>query len=162
MTHYLDYTSEVFFFFFFSSYVGLQLRFNSFSFCMISIRNSPFHLYCNMLYNTYLIIYILLLLPLIGHSLLFFNVWHSCVDVSVEENYFPVSLIQSSVYYQVCASSQEHWRRFGSSQFRMHILRTTEPMVDKVLYIQHNGYVHFHNESRLTVAKWYGATHEEL
>ena len=42
------------------------------------------------------------------------NVWHSCVDVAVEENIFPVSLLQSSDYYQVCPSSQEHWRRFGS------------------------------------------------
>jgi hypothetical protein len=90
------------------------------------------------------------------------NVWHSCVDVAVEENIFPVSLLQSSDYYQVCPSSQEHWRRFGSSEFRMHILRTTEPFVDRYVSLKHNGYVHFHNETRLTVAKWYGADHEEL
>lgn len=113
--------------------------------------------------NTSLIIYILVvLLPIIVHSLLFFNVWHSCVDVSVEENIFPISLIQSNAYYQVCAASQEHWRRFGSSEFRVHVLRTTEPFVDKVIYLKHNGYVHLHNESRLTLAKSFGATHEDL
>ena len=90
------------------------------------------------------------------------NVWHSCVDVSVEENIFPISLVQSSGYYQVCPNSQEHWQRFGSSEFRMHILRTTEPFVDKYVSLTHNGYVHFHNETRLTVAKYYGAEHEDL
>jgi len=85
-----------------------------------------------------------------------------CVDVSVEENIFPISLIQTSKYYQVCASKQEHWRRFGSSKFGMHILRTSEPLVDRYVYLQHNGYVHFHNETRQTVAKWYGAQHEDL
>ncbi len=85
-----------------------------------------------------------------------------CVDVSLEENYFPISLIQSSNYYQVCPTQREHWRRFGSGEFRMHILRTSEPLIDKFVYLQHNGYIHFHNETRQTVAKWYGAEHEDL
>jgi hypothetical protein len=112
--------------------------------------------------RSYFILYIFFLFIISVHSLLFINIWHSCVDVSVEENIFPISLIQSSGYYQVCPTSQEHWRRFGSSQFRMHILRTTEPYIDKYVYLQHNGYVHFHNETRLTLAKWYGASHEDL
>jgi hypothetical protein len=101
-------------------------------------------------------------LTLSVHSILFINIWNLCVDVAVEENAFPASLIQSSDYYQVCPSREEHWRRFGSSAFRMHILRTSDPLIDKHVYLQHNGYVHFHNESLVTVAKWYGAKHEDL
>lgn len=110
----------------------------------------------------YVIIYVIYFFTISVHSLIFINVWHSCVDVSVEENIFPISLIQSNKYYQVCLDSQEHWRRFGSSQFRMHILRTSEPLVDKYVYLQHNGYAHIHNESLVTVAKWYGAEHIDL
>ncbi|UJR21152.1 hypothetical protein I4U23_024251 [Adineta vaga] len=96
------------------------------------------------------------------NSVIFVNLWNTCVDVSVEENIFPISLIQSSDYHQVCPSREEHWRRFGSSLFRMHILRTAEPLIDRYIELQHNGYVHLHNESKITVAKWYGAEHQEL
>ena len=96
------------------------------------------------------------------HSIIFVNLWDSCVDVSVTANSFPLSLIQSSKYYQVCTTTREHWRRFGSSLFRLHILRTSEPFVDKYIDVLHNGYVHLHNESYATVAKWYGASHEEF
>ena len=106
--------------------------------------------------------YFFFFLILSVHSILFVNVWYSCVDVSVEKNIFPISLIQSSKYYQVCAPDKEHWRRFGSSQFRVHILRKSEPLVDKYIYLQHNGYAHFHNETKITAAKWYGAGHEDL
>jgi len=95
-------------------------------------------------------------------SIIFINLWDKCVDVSVDKNIFPVSLVQSSSYYQVCATLEDHWRRFGPSLFRMHILRTSEPFIDKYVYLQHNGYVHLHNESRITLAKWYGAEHEDL
>lgn len=90
------------------------------------------------------------------------NFWNVCVDVSVEENIFPISLIQSSTYYQVCPSHREDWRRLGTSQFRMHILRTSEPLVDKYIDLYHNGYVHLHNETRALVVKRYGLEHEEL
>jgi hypothetical protein len=110
----------------------------------------------------YFIIFLLLIFTSSVHSIIFINAWDTCVDVSVEENIFPISLIQSSEYYQVCPTRQDHWRRFGSSEFRMHILRKSEPVIDKVVYLQHNGYVHFYNESRQTVAKWYGAAHQEL
>lgn len=109
-----------------------------------------------------LIIYCLFLLTVSVQSIIFVNLWNSCVDVAVEENTFPFSLVQSSDYYQVCPARDEHWRRFGSSVFRMHILRTSEPTIDRYIHIQHNGYAHLHNETRLTVAKWYGADHEEL
>ena len=112
--------------------------------------------------QSYLILFIFCLLTLSIHSLIFVNVWHSCVDVAVQENIFPISLIQSFDYYQVCPGHQEHWRRFGSSSFHMHILRTSEPLVNKSVYLQHNGYIHFHNETKQTVAKWYGAEHEDL
>jgi hypothetical protein len=115
-----------------------------------------------MHFNSHFIIYIVFLFTISVHSLIFINVWDTCVDVAVEENIFPISLIQSSEYYQVCADSEEHWRRFGPSSFRMHVRRTSEPIVDKVIYLQHNGYAHFYNESRITVAKWYGAAHEDL
>ena len=95
-------------------------------------------------------------------SILFINRWNTCVDVAVESNAFPLSLIQSSDFYQVCQSGEEHWRRFGSAVFRMHILRKSPPLVDKYVHLQHNGYVHLHNETFVTVAKWYGATHEDL
>jgi len=110
----------------------------------------------------YVIISIFILFTISVHSIIFVNIWDRCIDVSVDENIFPISLIQSSEYYQVCTTQQEHWRRFGQSEFRMHILRTSEPFVDKYVYVKHNGYVHFYNESRLTVAKWYGAEHEDL
>jgi len=113
--------------------------------------------------NAYLRYYFLLVFFTISvHSLIFVNLWHSCVDVSVEENIFPISLVQSADYYQVCTASKEHWRRFGSSDFRMHIVRTTEPFVDHYIYLHHNGYAHLHNETRVSVAKWYGAAHEDL
>ena len=105
---------------------------------------------------------LLVLVVVSVHSILFFNRWSSCVDVSVERNFFPLSLIQSSDYHQVCPSSDEHWRRFGALPFRMHIMRTSEPRVDKYIELQHSGYVHFHNETRFTVAKVYGAAHEDL
>lgn len=106
----------------------------------------------------------LLLLALVAsvHSIFFFNRWTSCVDVSVERNFFPLSLIQSSAYDQICPSADGHWRRFGALPFRMHILRTAEPLIDKYIELQHSGYVHFHNETRFTVAKVYGAAHEDL
>jgi len=112
--------------------------------------------------QSYFIIYIFFLFTISIHSIIFINVWDLCVDVSVEKNIFPISLVQASTYYQVCRAREEHWRRFGSSEFRMHILRTSEPFIDKYVDIQHNGYVHLYNETRLTVAKWYGAEHEEL
>jgi hypothetical protein len=112
--------------------------------------------------QSYFIIFLFFFLTLSVHSIIFVNLWNICVDVSVEENIFPISLIQSSDYYQVCPSQDEHFRRFGPSQFRMHILRTSEPFIDKYVYLQHNGYAHFHNETRITFAKWYGADHEEL
>lgn len=108
-------------------------------------------------------IFVLLVFCFISvRSIYFFNVWHSCLDVAVETNVFPVSLIQTSKYYQVCPGGKEHWQRFGSTEFRMHIIRTTEPLVDKYVYLQHNGYIHFHNETKQTIAKWYGAEHEDL
>ncbi|CAF1140910.1 unnamed protein product [Adineta steineri] len=110
----------------------------------------------------YFVTYLFFLLTLSVHSIIVVNLWNACLDVSVEKNVFPISLIQSSDYYQLCPSQEQHWRRFGSSEFRMHILRTSEPLVDKHISLQHNGYVHFHNETRTTVARWYGADHEEL
>lgn len=107
-------------------------------------------------------IFVILLVTISVESIYFFNAGDYCVDVSVARNSFPVSLIQTSEYAQVCRLLEAHWRRFGSGEFRMHILRTAEPTIDKVIYLNHNGYVHFYNESRLTVAKWYGAEHEEL
>ncbi|CAF2561273.1 unnamed protein product [Rotaria sp. Silwood2] len=112
--------------------------------------------------QSYFIICIFFLFTISVDSILFLNFWHSCVDVSVEENIFPISLIQSSEYYQVCPSARDHWRRFGSSVFRMHILRTSEPLIDKYVDIYHNGYVHFHNETRTTVVRRYGTEHEDL
>ena len=112
--------------------------------------------------QSYSIIYCLFLCTISVRSIIFVNVWSVCVDVSVTENGFPISLIQSTSYYQVCPSVREHWRRFGSSIFRMYIIRTSEPLVDKYIDLQHNGYVHFHNETLSTVAKWYGAGHEEF
>ena len=112
--------------------------------------------------QSYSIVYFFLLCTISVHSIIFVNIWNTCVDVSVSENSFPISLIQSSSYYQVCASKRGHWRRFGSSTFRMHILRNSEPLVDRYIDLQHNGYVHLHNETLTTVAKWFGAAHEEF
>lgn len=119
-------------------------------------------MYFNFRPHHYFIVYILLILISSVRSIIFVNVWNKCVDVTVEENGFPLSLIQTPEYYQVCGGSQAHWRRFGSRLFRMHIMRTSEPVVDKEIVLQHNGYVHLHNDTRLTVAKWYGAQHEDL
>lgn len=164
MNHYLDCTSKPFFSLFVSLLVSYASILSRHFVCSVFEQVYFVYIYIsNMYLHTSSIIYILLvLLPIAVRSLLFFNIWHSCVDVSVEENRFPISLIQSNAYYQVCPASQEHWRRFGSSEFRMHILRTSEPFVDKIIYLNHNGYVHFHNESRLTLAKSFGATHEDL
>ena len=118
------------------------------------------HFYSHL--QSYFIIYIIFICTISVHSIIFVNLWESCVDVAVEENIFPISLIQSNEYYQVCASEQEHWRRFGSSSFRMHIKRTSEPLLDKYIDLQHNGYAHLYNETRVTFAKSYGAGHEEL
>ncbi|CAF1524445.1 unnamed protein product [Rotaria magnacalcarata] len=119
-------------------------------------------MYFNFRFQFYFIIYLFCLLTLSVHSVIFVNVWNTCVDVSVEENIFPLSIIQSSKYFQVCVGQTEGWNRFGSSLFRMHILRTSEPYIDRYVELKHNGYVHLHNETRLTVARWNGAQHEDL